>query len=152
MPPDTLTRKGEVYSDILVEVFRLRGALLESSERIAAAAGLTTARWQVLGAVADEARTVSDIARRLGLTRQAVQETADGMARDGLAEYADNPRHRRARLVSPSAAARRSLDTLRPRREAFANLMGAQHSLDALRATLAVLRASRVTIESRMES
>jgi DNA-binding MarR family transcriptional regulator len=148
----TLTPKGRLYRDILVELFRLRGLLLESSEAIAATAGLTTARWQVLAAVEHAAGTVAHVARGLGLTRQAVQETADAMVRDGLVTFTDNPDHKRSRLMSPTAKARRALDLLRPRQLQFANLMGAPHTLDALRSTLGVLQASRIAIETGTRS
>jgi DNA-binding MarR family transcriptional regulator len=150
--PATLTTKGQLFRDVLAEVFRLRGVLLESSERIAASASLTTARWQLLGAVADAPATVSQIARRLGLTRQSVQETTDAMEREGLVTLADNPHHRRARLVTPTARGRRALADLQPRQDQFADLMGAQHTVAALRATLDVLRTSRTTIEARLGS
>jgi len=143
-----LTPKGRLYRDVLVELFRLRAVMLESSERIAASAGLTTARWQILGAVAATPATVSDVARGLGLTRQAVQETADAMERDGLVEFAANPHHRRARLLAATARARQSLALLQPRQDQFASLMGSPHTLAALRTTLEVLRASRATIEA----
>ena len=146
-----LTPRGRVYREILVELFRLRGAMLESSERIAATAGLTTARWQVLGSVTDTPATVARIARGLGLTRQAVQETADAMGRDGLIAFLDNPEHKRARLISPTPRGRKALDTLKPREARFANLMGSAHALNDLRSTLEVLRRSRATIEAQLE-
>jgi DNA-binding MarR family transcriptional regulator len=144
-----LSPKGRLYRSILVELFRLRAVMLESSERIAASAGLTTARWQILSMVAGAPATVSEVARRLGLTRQAVQESADAMEQDGLVEFADNPHHRRARLLVPTARARQALALLQPRQDAFATLMGSPHTLAALRTTLEVLRASRATIEAR---
>jgi DNA-binding MarR family transcriptional regulator len=144
--------KGRLFRDILAELFRLRAVLLESSERIAASAGLTTARWQILGVIADEPVTVSQIARRLGLTRQSVQETTDTMGQEGLVTLADNPHHRRARLVTPTARARRALAQLQPRQEQFAEAMGAPHTLASLRSTLGVLRQSRAAIEARLGS
>ena len=47
---------------------------------------------------------MAEIARRLRLKRQGVQRLADALADDGLVAYADNPRHRRAKLVRPTAA------------------------------------------------
>ena len=148
MPADDLTAKGRLFRDVLVELFRLRAVMLESSERIAASAGLTTARWQVLGAVQARPQTVSEVARALGLTRQAVQETADAMERDGFVAFADNPHHRRARLLAATARARRALAILQPRQEQFANLMGSPHTLAALRTTVEVLRGSREAVEA----
>jgi DNA-binding MarR family transcriptional regulator len=122
--------------------------IVASSERIAAAARLTSARWQILGAIEDAPATVAHAARGLGVTRQAVQQTADAMVREGLVTFADNPDHKRARLMSPTPAGRRALDLLRPRQVQFANLMGSAHSLEALGTTLDVLRRARTTIEA----
>ena len=143
-----LTPKGRLFNDILGEVFRLRARLLESAEDIAARAGLTSARWQILGAVEHTPAPVAHVARNLGLTRQAVQETADAMAREGLIEFSDNPDHKRARLMVPTAKARKALDSLKPRQTQFAGLMGGRHSLDELQTTLEVLRKARATLDA----
>jgi DNA-binding MarR family transcriptional regulator len=147
-----LTPKGKVYRQILAELFRLRAVMLDSAEHLAEAAGLTSARWQILGAIEDTPAPVAHVARTLGITRQAVQETADAMARDGLITFLENPDHKRARLMLPTPRARKALDYLRPRQMLFANLMGAPHSLEVLRATLDVLEKSRATIESENRS
>jgi DNA-binding MarR family transcriptional regulator len=145
---DGWTPKGRLFSDILAEVFRLRARLLESAENIAGLAGLTSARWQILGTVEHAPASVAHVARTLGLTRQTVQETADAMARDGLIEFHDNPDHKRSRLIVPTAKACKALDVLRPRQTQFAGLMGGSHSLDELQTTLDVLRKARTTLEA----
>jgi DNA-binding MarR family transcriptional regulator len=94
----------------------LHRTLLGVGESIAAAAGQSHARSQCLQQIADEPRTVAAIAVRLGMTRQSVQRVADLLVTDGLAGYADNPHHRRAQLLSLTAAGHRALE-----------LMGAQH-------------------------
>lgn len=147
-----LTAKGKLYREILTEVFRFRARLLEGGEGVAAPAGLTSARWTVLGAIEEAPATVAQVARTLGLTRQTVQEMAGAMARDGLVTFVDNPHHKRARLMTPTAAARAALDRLRPPQVGFANRMSAAHSLAALRTTLDVLRASRTVLEATIGS
>ena len=79
--------------------FRLNGQLLAVAEELARPVGLTAAWWQVLGAALGEPQSVSEIARAMGLTRQSVQRIADLLVERGLAAYADNPAHRRAKLV-----------------------------------------------------
>ena len=63
--------------------------------------GLTSARWQVLGAIAPPPLRCRSriIARNMGLTRQAVQRLANDLERDGLIRFATNPHHERAKLV-----------------------------------------------------
>ena len=143
-----LTPRGAAYRDILGELFRLRAVMLESAEHLTSMVGLTSARWQILGAVEETPGTVSHVARSLGLTRQAVLETSGAMAREGLVTFLPNPAHKRARLMTPTAKARKALDYLRPRQMQFANVMGSHQSLDALHATLDVLLKSRAFIEA----
>ena len=92
--------------------------------------------------------TVASVARMVGLTRQSVQQTADAMEAEGLITYIENPHHRRAQLMEPTAAARAALARLRPREIDFANLMGRPHTLEALDAALAVLRRTREALEA----
>src|SRR5918999_264741 len=72
-------RAGALFTDIVLEVFRLNGALIAAGNALANGTGLTSARWQVLGAVALAAAspTVAQIARAMGLTRQGVQRLVD---------------------------------------------------------------------------
>ena len=60
--------------------------------------GITNARWQILSELSafEKRVTVSELARHMGLTRQAVQRIADDMANDGLVEFAENPGDARA--------------------------------------------------------
>ncbi len=93
------------------EVGALARALHTVGESVAATAGLTHTRLACLREVADEPRTVAQVAARLGVARQGVQRTADGLAADGLAAFAANPRDRRAQLLAPTGAGRRALAT-----------------------------------------
>jgi len=103
--PPPQSPAGAALTELILLVFRLNGRLLEAAERMAAAGGLTAARWQVLGGVLDEPRTVADIGRRMGLTRQSVQRLADVLVDEGFAGWEPNPRHRRAKLLKPTPAA-----------------------------------------------
>lgn len=76
------------------------GALSSAGDDLVADLGLSTARAQLLDALASGgARSVSQIARGLGLTRQAVQRVADDLVVRGLAVYSRNPDHARAQLL-----------------------------------------------------
>jgi len=84
-----------------LEILRVNGLLLTAGNRLAAHEGLTAARWQVLGAVAlaGQPLTVPQIARRMGLTRQAVQESVNRLLAEVLVETRDNLDHRRSPLI-----------------------------------------------------
>jgi DNA-binding MarR family transcriptional regulator len=97
----TRTPEGDAATDVVLETFRASGLLLAAGNRLAEQEGLTAARWQVLGAVALAGRplTVPQIARRMGLTRQAVQVSANRLLSEALAETSDNLDHRRSPLI-----------------------------------------------------
>lgn len=84
-----------------LEVFRLNGALIAAGDALVAPLGLTSARWQVMGAIVEAGGTqpVSTLARNMGLVRQSVQRIVNELAAEGLLSFAPNPHHRRAKLV-----------------------------------------------------
>jgi DNA-binding MarR family transcriptional regulator len=96
------TRTGELVTRVILSVFRANGLLLAAGDLLTADDGLTSARWQVLGAIAlaDRPLTVPQIARRMGLTRQSVHSTVRRLVSDGLLELSTNADHRRSRLVA----------------------------------------------------
>jgi DNA-binding MarR family transcriptional regulator len=102
--PPPRSEAGAVLTDIVIATFRLNGRLQEQAQALAAAGGLTSSWWQVLGGVLDEPRSVSEIGRRMGLTRQGVQRVADLLVERGLAEYRPNPAHQRAKLLACTEA------------------------------------------------
>jgi DNA-binding MarR family transcriptional regulator len=106
---------GDVATSVILSTFRLNGLLLEAGDRLSAAHGLTSARWQVLGAItlSDRPLTVPQIARRMGLTRQSVHATMDRLVGGGLIELIPNDDHVRsplARLTAAGDEAYRALD------------------------------------------
>src|SRR5271166_5189105 len=96
------TRTARVaLTELVLEVFRLNGELLAAGDALVGDIGLTSARWQVLGAIglSPVPLPVAHLARNMGLTRQAVQRLVDEMRGDGLVSFVANPHHRRAILV-----------------------------------------------------
>jgi len=126
-----------LLSDAALTSFRLNGQLLALAEELARPVGLTAAWWQVLGAALGEPQSVSDIARAMGLTRQSVQRIADLLVARGLAAYADNPAHRRAKLVTPTPAGRDAVAAINPAHAAAAKALVAELGADRLAEVLA---------------
>src|SRR5882672_7300959 len=94
------SREASLVTEIVLETFRLNGRLTFVGDRMTKSLGLSTARWQAIGAVslAHRPLTVPQIARSMGLQRQSVQRTINVLLDDGLVETVDNPDHQRARL------------------------------------------------------
>jgi DNA-binding MarR family transcriptional regulator len=109
----------------VIRVFRLNGLLENEGNALARPAGQTTARWQVLAAVEDAPRSVAEIARVLSLARQSVQRVADALEAGGLVRYVENPRHRRAHLVVPTAAGLERLRHIQDEQRPWSDRLGA---------------------------
>jgi DNA-binding MarR family transcriptional regulator len=95
------TPAGECLTGIFLDLFRLNSGLLTAGDRLVSGLGLTSARWQMLGAIASAERPqpVAWIARGLSANRQNVQRIVNDLAEDGLVRFEANPNHRRAQLV-----------------------------------------------------
>ncbi len=135
-----LTNRGLEFSEFLVEIFRVNGLLLAAGDSLARPAGLTSTRWQVLGAVDHGPVTIAGVARTIGLTRQAVRETVTSLVSLGMIRYEDNPRDRRARLLLLTARGRSALRTVERRQATWANEVAARTSPTDLHAATAILR------------
>ena len=89
--------------------------------------------------VEDASLTVAQIARTLGLARQSVQRVADALEQVGLVTYEDNPRHRRARLVTLTDEGRVTLSTIQAAQRPWADTLGRSVGERELRNAIIVL-------------
>jgi DNA-binding MarR family transcriptional regulator len=112
---------------------------MEVAQELAAAGEITAAWWQVLGGALDEPRTVAEIGRRMGMTRQGVQRVADLLAERGLAEYRRNPAHRRAKLLACTEAGYWAIRRISLGQVPWADRIGAEVGAEELRAALATM-------------
>ena len=148
------TPAGDAFTELLLEVFRLNGALIAAGNELCADTGLTSSRWQILGAIAGAAGpvTASQIARRMGLTRQTVQRLVDELEAGGLVTRAADPEHGRARPVAFTAEGQKLYRTMQQRQAPWANGVAAGVPAKKLRETLGVLRELRGRIEPETRS
>jgi DNA-binding MarR family transcriptional regulator len=95
------TPAGEALTNSILDLFRLNSLLSTAGDRLVARLGLTSARWQVLGAVvaAERPQPVAWLARDLGANRQNVQRIVNDLHGEGLVAFEVNPHHRRAQLI-----------------------------------------------------
>ena len=107
-----LTPEGMALTAMFLKLFRVNGLLLMTGDRLTSDHGLTSARWQVMGAIADSPLTVAQIARNLGLKRQSVQRLVNVLSQQALLSLSDNPNHRRARLVQMTGTGRRQYEEI----------------------------------------
>ena len=112
-------RKSELVPLLVGNVFHLAGVFRRRGEEIAQLAGRTQAEWQLLSAISDGARTVPQVARRLGFVRQSVQRTADYLNSKSLVRFVPNPDHKRSTLIELTAEGRTTLERINTAAEAF---------------------------------
>jgi DNA-binding MarR family transcriptional regulator len=144
------TPQGDAATAVVLEIFRVNGLVLADGNRLAAAEGLTAARWQVLGAVALAGRplTVPQIARRMGLTRQTVQESVNRLLAEALLEARDNLDHRRSPLVGLTELGSQKYTAVDQRQARWINELSARLKTTDLAAAARVLRDLGDTLES----
>jgi DNA-binding MarR family transcriptional regulator len=147
-PRDKSDQPDRGLSDLILAVFRLNGDLLAAGDGLVKDLGLTSARWQILGAIAlsPVSLPVAHIARNMGLTRQAVQRVVDDMRTDGLVRLDPNPHHRRASLVAMTERGEAAYAGASARQERWAEALADGLRPEAIEAATALLR----TLQQRL--
>jgi DNA-binding MarR family transcriptional regulator len=106
------TPAGDALTRLMLDLLRLDSLLLTAGDRLVAGLGLTSARWQILGAIvgAERPQPVAWLARDLGANRQNVQRIINDLHEEGLVAFEANPHHRRAQLVVLTERGRRTFE------------------------------------------
>lgn len=140
------TAESEVLTELILEVFRLNGAMLDAGNRITKPYGLTSARWQVMGAIdlAGQALTVAQIGRRMGLARQGVQRIVNDLRKLGMVVLEDNIDHKRASLVSISEQGAKAMEKVDRAQIAWVNRLSDGLDERKLKQALKLLKAIQV--------
>jgi len=141
----TKQSKHEALKALIVEVFQTNGQFLASGDQLSAMEGLTGARWQVLGALhlEQQALTVAQIARRMGLQRQSVQRLTDILVGQGILAYAPNPEHKRAKLVDFTDKGQQLYARLEQVQQTWSDSLTEDLTLAELQQTTALLKKVR---------
>ncbi|MBY0506593.1 MAG: MarR family transcriptional regulator [Bryobacteraceae bacterium] len=140
------TKNGKAFTDLVLETFRFHGRLLAAGDSLTKPLGLTSARWQVLGAIEGQSQSVAQIGRQMGLARQNVQRLANLLEEEGLVEYAPNPDHRRAKLVCLTQRGKKAVKELARRQAVWANQTSSRVNLAEIEVALKALRALRASL------
>lgn len=151
--PMAHTLAGLRFTELALLTLRLNGVLLRAADELVADLGLTGSRWQVLAEIREAPATVAHLARRLGLTRQSVQRSADRLVTDGLARFVANPHHKRSPLLGVTGEGRRVMEAVRRRHAAWANQAAEGLSAADLASTCRLLGAVEARLrDARPES
>ena len=139
------TGKGEILTEIILETFRLNGVLLDAGNQLTKPHGLTSARWQVMGAIDHEGHpmTVAQIARRMGLSRQAVQRIVHDLVKLEMIDLEANQDHKRAPLVVLTERGRKTIGKINISQANWVNELAKQVSESDLKKTLLAMQQIR---------
>lgn len=143
------TPAGDALTDLILILFRVNNLTLTWGDRLVASLGLTSARWQILGAIvaADRPQPVAWLARDLGANRQNVQRIVNDLKKEGLVEFEPNPHHRRAQLVVLTDKGRQTYDAAIRLYNPRANTLSNGLSLKDLETAQRVMSALRKKLE-----
>jgi DNA-binding MarR family transcriptional regulator len=98
--------------------------------------------------VLDQPRSVAEIGRLMGVTRQGVQRVADLLVERGLAEFRPNPAHRRAKLLACTEAGYWAIRRIALAQRPWADRVGAEVGADELRQLRATMRRLITALEA----
>ena len=142
------TKAGKAFTELILEIFQFNGRLLGAGDRLARPSGLTSSRWQVLGAIEKQPLSVAQIARNMGLARQNVQRLADVLQEEGFVQYNLNPDHQRAKLVCLTEKGQRVLKQLARHQALWANHVASTVSAADIHTTLTLAKKLRSHLEA----
>lgn len=83
-------------------------------------------------------------ARRLGVTRQAVQRVANELVASGLADYLDNPEHRTSQLLALTPKGRETLSAINSRSRTGNRRLGERAGINTVTTTRRGIRRLRL--------
>lgn len=135
--------KADKLTCIALSVFRLNGQLIEWGNQFSQPHGLTSARWQVLGAISLAAQppNIPQIAAAMGVTRQGVLKQIKLLVDEGLVQPQPNPMHKRSPLYSLTKKGTATYQALTGRWQKHVQEMAAGFSATDLDAAIRVLSA-----------
>jgi len=133
--------KTERLTTISLSVFRLNGQLIEWGNHFCQPHGLTSARWQVLGAIsmAPQPPTIPQIAATMGVTRQGVLKQINLLVDEGLVQPLPNPTHKRSPLYALTPIGQTTYDAIDDRWNKHVQKMAAGFTAVDLDAAVRVL-------------
>ncbi|MCP1575967.1 MarR family winged helix-turn-helix transcriptional regulator [Herbaspirillum rubrisubalbicans] len=138
-----MSTKADKLTAVTLFVFRANGQLIEWGNHFSEPHGLTSARWQVLGAIAmaSEQLSIPQIAATMGVTRQGVLKQINLLVDESLVEPLPNPTHRRSPLYALTAKGKTAYEALADRWRKHVQQICSEFTVADLDAAIRVLSA-----------
>ena len=135
------TPSGELFTKLILETFRFNGLLIASGDQLAKEIDLSSALWQVLGAVGEAPLSMAQIARNMGLSRQSVRRSANILKDKGLINFENNPDHKRAKLVVMTKKGLQILEKMKKKQVDWSNHLSEEFSSKDLEETVKMIKS-----------
>ena len=147
-------RSPTIVRDLVISVFALNGRMIETGNQLTRHIGLTTASWQVIGALgySPVPLPVAHIARNMGLSRQSVQRVVDLLDAKGFVRFEPNPHHQRAKLVVLTTSGRAALYAAEAAEEPLNKAVLEQVGGERVASAISVLTEMNKVITQMMEA
>jgi DNA-binding MarR family transcriptional regulator len=126
----------------------------KSGTRLMRGTGITNARWQRLSELfaLKKPVTLSELARHMGLTRQAIQRLADDMKSDGLVEFTANPGDARAMHLLLTDAGKATYHDALEREWQWTNAIAEDFDTEQIMHAVALLEAITQKMQSMIDN
>ena len=143
------TESGEAVTALILDVFRLNGRLLLAGDRLVSELGLTSARWQILGAIAyaERPESVAWHARNMGVHRQGVQRIVNELKDEGIVAFEPNPNHKRAHLIVLTEKGKKLFEAAIARQVPWVNNLSEGLSPDDIATTQRIISDLKTRLE-----
>lgn len=130
------SKAAKQVTALTLATFRLNGLLLAWGDRFSAGFGITSARWQMLGAIAmaGQPLTIPQIAANMGVTRQGALKQLNLLAKEGLVTAMANPMHKRSPLYVLTDQGERTYNKIEKKWNEHAQRLSSAIDLNALQA------------------
>lgn len=144
------TQQGESLTGGILDLFRLTSLLSNAGDRLVSHLGLTSSRWQILGAMmaAPRPQPVAWLARDLGAHRQNVQRIVHDLRREGMVAFESNPHHKKAQLVVFTDKGKRALEAAMQLQAPWINSISQGLSLAEIETFKDVVQRLRLRLEA----
>ncbi|MGD0961565.1 MAG: MarR family winged helix-turn-helix transcriptional regulator [Methylomonas sp.] len=141
--------EADILTEIILAVFRVNGRLLQKGDELVEPLKLTSARWQVLGAVSLAGKPLStpQIGEAMGISRQGAQKQINKLRDEGFLEQLPNPKHERSPLYALTALGARAMAEAMALQKQWAMDLAAGLPRQALENTLTLLNSLYARLE-----
>ena len=131
------TPQGQRITKIRTLLFQINAQIDESISLLMDFTDLTRSQWFIINAVHPDygdgkPRTIPQIARARGLTRQAVSKSVEQLIEKGWLKLVDNPDHKKSKLVELTNFGKYAADVSVNRQKRRANMWGESISIEDL--------------------